>query len=943
MTQGKADDPCAPALRFPAAIFNRPALPRVSRRIGDYQAIREALIYDLDRAAGLERWTYRGSDDPGIALLEGAAIVGDILTFYQELYSNEALLRTATWRESVAALVRLTGYRLRPSLGGVATLALEVDGDAPITAPAGHGFKVEIEDQDEPVNLEALADTVLFPGLSRLTLCAPQEPALLQRGSVELRLSAANAGATLPALKKGDRLLLARPKSGDAWSLSEAQTVLVEEARELHGGLVVTLQAPIELSGTASALRAFKVKRSLRHFGGSAPLYETKPDTANPGFVITSAIGYLRSLSGSTSATYIEPSLGAREVPLAAAVDDLAVGTTLVCEWSHSRIRAARVAAVKAVEAAGMRWGALTASTTLVTLDRPLTGTALGDAATLPGALAPIEAIGESATSGGVLELLGGGSGETTMVMSGDLQIMGEMILAEASASDLLTDIGVVEFSLDLADVRSFAIHEVEGAVMSAIARPRDRSGAGNQLDFYGSAADARALIGRRIAFTPADADAPTIARVSAAAIVTDAARTVVGDDGIARALHRLTLDATVAYADFASEPAPLDPLVVYGNLIDVDQGKSEAEVVLGSGDARQTFQTFAIPKTPLTYHRDAAATPPEVPELRVYVQGRAWERVDALFGQEATAEVYTVREDDEGRSYVLFGDGKTGARLPSGVDNVSALYRSGAGAYGAQKPGTSVQAKPIDTTRIKKAHLLGEVTGGAAAEDGESARTAAPGKVQALGRLVSVADFEAEARSIAGVLRAEARWELDDHLPAVVITVLMESGREAELASVAASLRRAARCRGPDRASVVVRPGIFEHVHLILRYGLRGGYREDLVRPAIAAALGLIEAEVSAGEGLFTASRRGFGEAERASRIEGVVQQVEGVAWCRVSALQSLGSGALDTLSAPAGATRAETLLPASTAHILRLDAGPGGDLVTLVCAGEGGGESCE
>ena len=47
-------------------------------------------------------WTHRDADDPGIALMEGAAILGDILTFYQEHYANEAYLRTAAWRERLS-------------------------------------------------------------------------------------------------------------------------------------------------------------------------------------------------------------------------------------------------------------------------------------------------------------------------------------------------------------------------------------------------------------------------------------------------------------------------------------------------------------------------------------------------------------------------------------------------------------------------------------------------------------------------------------------------------------------------------------------------------------------------------------------------------------------------------------------------------------------------
>ena len=82
---------------------NRPGLPRIAYRIGRYPDFVEAMRRRIDAAPELAAWTYRGADDPAIALLEGSAILADILSFYQEHYANEAYLRTAAWRESVAA------------------------------------------------------------------------------------------------------------------------------------------------------------------------------------------------------------------------------------------------------------------------------------------------------------------------------------------------------------------------------------------------------------------------------------------------------------------------------------------------------------------------------------------------------------------------------------------------------------------------------------------------------------------------------------------------------------------------------------------------------------------------------------------------------------------------------------------------------------------------
>ena len=55
---------------FPRPIANRPGLPRVAYRIGTYSDFRAELFSRLDRDPVLEPWSYRGADDPGIALID---------------------------------------------------------------------------------------------------------------------------------------------------------------------------------------------------------------------------------------------------------------------------------------------------------------------------------------------------------------------------------------------------------------------------------------------------------------------------------------------------------------------------------------------------------------------------------------------------------------------------------------------------------------------------------------------------------------------------------------------------------------------------------------------------------------------------------------------------------------------------------------------------------
>jgi predicted phage baseplate assembly protein len=311
----------------------------------------------------------------------------------------------------------------------------------------------------------------------------------------------------------------------------------------------------------------------------------------------------------------------------------------------------------------------------------------------------------------------------------------------------------------------------------------------------------------------------------------------------------------------------------VLGNVVDADEGETGTPVAIGSGDARTAFQTFRLPKAPLTYHQAPSQTPPQAPGLEVAVGGRAWTRVDSLFGQGPEAEVYIVREDGDGNSWVQFGDGGDfGARLPSGVDNVVATARTGSGSHGPLKENTTVLPARLD--RLQAVQLPGVVSGGADAETADVARAAAPGRVLGLGRLVGLGDFETEALALPGVALAAAAWGLVDGVPTVTVTVLMESGREQEHAAVAAMLRTAARERGADRFEIDVRQGRYRDVRLRADVAVIAGYDPDAVLAAVRAAL----------DDLFAVRTRRFGEDEHLSRVAGVIQQASGVAWARVA-----------------------------------------------------------
>jgi hypothetical protein len=105
-------------------IDNPPGLEAIAYRVGTHPDFLGRLLAQLSRkslqdASGKLRYplaglTTRASDDPSIAFLDAWAVVGDVLTFYQERIANEGFLRTSTERRSVLELGQPDRLSLEP-------------------------------------------------------------------------------------------------------------------------------------------------------------------------------------------------------------------------------------------------------------------------------------------------------------------------------------------------------------------------------------------------------------------------------------------------------------------------------------------------------------------------------------------------------------------------------------------------------------------------------------------------------------------------------------------------------------------------------------------------------------------------------------------------------------------------------------------------------------
>jgi hypothetical protein len=866
---------CLDPSQFPRTIDNRPGLPHVGYRIGTYSDFLQAILRGLNKSDVLQSWTHREPDDPGIALLEGASVLGDILTFYQELYANEAYLRTAQWRESVADLVRLLGYRLSPGVGGNATFAFEVRGNKRVVIPAGFPIKAQVEGLKQPAEFETIGELEALPTLNKFHLYQPFAHPPVTPGAAKFSVETSVLRQMGLELNEGDRLMLVTTPTNPG---TQRQIVVVAETRERFEHTEITIEGSWQGGGAENEIAAYKIGRSFKYFGYNAPpttITVVNGNAAQGDVDFSVQVGSPWAIFRTQASVRAAANLEAASIGADQFAEDVASGL---------------VASVRAYNPLPNRKS--------FPLDQEIEDISLGSTM-----LVSLQ--------------LGASKGGTGATYFFDRTVV-KVSSASLTLGAMTGGASVVEFDSEVAltgstppliytDIRTVEFHEVIGeqfglnAPRAAVAPADD-----TRFFYYGDAHSHQALDGRPIQLV-------RDGRVEQFFVSVEGS--VAGSDG-ASTLRPLTLNPGLQVSGaFGIEDFPLDDpsVTVYGNLVSASQGTTEREATLGNGDSRRTFQTFRLPKAPLTYHNSVGEVPPEVPELRIYADDRLWQRVPTFFDREPGEQIYIVREDANGDSWVQFGDGETGKRLPSGVGNVVAKYRTGIGAYGSLKEGTTAQAGgKLD--RLDKVQLPGVASGGSEPETGENAREAAPGRIQSLDRLVSLKDFESETLAIPGVSKVSAGWSLQDNVPTVELTVLMESGREGEFEQIREIMADYNRCRGPQRFSVKVEQGMLEYVCVRADVAFAPTYREEVVQRDIMEALGLAESS----RGLFALADRRFGQAEYSTRISGAIQNVEGVLWTRVTGLASLG----ETEGSP-NPCALNPVIPCDGRHVLGLPAG--------------------
>jgi hypothetical protein len=732
----------------PAGLSNRAGLDAISYRIGDYAQFRESLHAGLSSPSFPElAWLRtRDADDYTLGLLDAVACAADVLTFYQERLANESYLRTATERVSLQEMGKLIGYRLRPGVAAETWLAfaLETPRSAPANLPPEPGAFVTGIPGALAMGAGLKVQSVPGPG---------EKPQTFE--TVEDIDARPEWNAMRPWLSE-----LRQPGPG------ATETWLAGVRNNLKAGDALVFVDP-----TFFAQPASNTNWNFRRIDS------VEPDDASDRTRVT--------WKGALSAV----STGASPLQVHALRKRAAVFGHNAPMWP-SMSRQFRHGYPGGKDATDWPDFTLSELAGHVDLDTVFAEVKLGGLAVLTR-LGFDSGTVSSPGSAGMVTKVGTSVSFVQKPFTGLYQVTSanDMSRAAFALSGKVTRLGLRGQSLDkdfFDFVRETSVY-AQSELLALALYPVDEAVSGPTLPLAVSLDGFFA--GRKLIVTGLGSS-----------------------DGV-RLVHQATLLEAKPHQNGAlltitpPLPAPLrrETVVVHANVALATHGETVAQI-LGAGDASRPFQRFELQRLPLTY-RSAANASGADSELSVRVGEVEWLEKPTLFGAAAAERVYALDVDAQSKTWVVFGDGVRGARLPSGVNNVRAKYRQGLGPEGnvGADQLTQLMSRPLGLKSVSNPLAA---QGGTAPEEAGQARRTMP--TRTLGRVVSLLDYEDFAMAFAGIAKAQARVLKFAGGPTIAIAITVAGQDGAQLSSdnpVWNNLWLALKAGGDPHVSVLLLP----------------------------------------------------------------------------------------------------------------------------------------
>jgi hypothetical protein len=732
-------------------------LSSIPRQIATFNEFRIAMLSDIRTMDALKDWRTGNSNDLGTMLMEMWACVCDALAFYDEVIAHESYIRTARRRRSLRKLAGLLGYVPRPAVAALTHLAVIADDFDEIIIPERTAFRSSGFNGEAPQ---------IFETESKFKICLSNNRwELIPTRSQILKLSDQNylyLKSRTAMVNRGDIIVLATENEifakllvNDALPYTDTygDSYLKIEVKQIH-----------QIQRKTGSVQAIKNAPEIRMMNSDKMVLGSQVLWARHLLRDKISIDYLFFTINKRKIALSE--VGAIRLGDVALVADIEAGQELILDRFYSDISRDEIVILEDTKN----------NTFILT--------------TVSGVESVLSEQKMFFTYNSY-ETIAAVAAQTAQTMGTSLQIMKDKYPFTYEANQGPTNIPInpqgqiyeefeVQQQVTESEPQSYRLNFSGPKMVTKLtldaALPEGLSI--NSLKLYYNLKQAGELINPR----PAEQIADSVWQIS------DSPKTYRKSELPSQYLFKDVSNesfvgpGSIKKSENAMRIGPLDienlelmaPVSAYGNILEISRGETVENEILGSGEASLKNQSFTLKKKPLTYLPAPAADNPQgiLSTLRVWVNGILWKEAphfQSVFGDE-TAQVYIVRQDDNGESIITFGDGHSGSRLPTGVDNVKASYRYGAGA--AKPPAESIKqiVKPVKgiTTVFNPMRAFG----GRNAESKENIRFNSPKLSLLLDRAVSIIDIEAIAANFLDVRAVKAEWFWVENLQRPAVTI---------------------------------------------------------------------------------------------------------------------------------------------------------------------------
>jgi len=840
------------SVETPVEVKNRPGLKAVSYRIGTHREFKESLLakLSLSHKAALRSLTTRSNDDFTIALIDAWATVADVLTFYQERIVNESYLHTATERLSISELARLIGYELRPGVAANTYLAFTVD-DTVLTPISGI---VSGKEEIQTINIDKGIKVQSVPGQDE----KPQIFETIETIEARPEWNAMQPRMTQPQVDVLDANSLYL--KGTDYNLSKGNLILInDDEQKIKKIIEVVLDSENDTTRII-----FNISNSTPENG---PEVDSKSVWENE---------HGETLDKNVSATYSnnewqQAELQAYFFLLRLNINYLAINMNLPKEPEQSTDKKGVFVFRRSVSVFGYNapkqvtyetngtpkkaseweeWN-LNEEDNKIYLDNVYEEIQKGSFIAVQK---PNENLG-LLNSNSIYKVTEantrprteyGISAKTTEITIKPQKQWYDNLKNENSPEKVVAD---------LTSIRSITIHAQSEALEIAevpLSDIIDKDKKEITLSkFYPNLEK-----GKVVSVTAERHDLPGV-------IATEIK--VIEEIRLINGYTKLIFDSSFNHPYFRKT------LTINANVASATHGETVQEI-LGDGNAAQPFQKFTLKHKPLTYTTSDTPTGTAT-SLEIRVNDILWKEVSSLYDQQPDERIYITRQNDNEETTVIFGDGFTGARLPSGQQNIRATYRAGIGASGMLRANqlSQLMTRPLG---VKEATNPQKPTGAQDREILEEARANANLTIYTLDRIVSLQDYEDFARAFAGIKKAKAIWAWDGREKRIHLTIAGVDGAVID----AGSLVYTNLINAIQKASI---PG----VNLIIRSYQPQRFRVKAylkINPDYIADK-VIEAAFSTLKSYYSFENRNFGQAVSLSEVSSILSKTEGVIYVDV------------------------------------------------------------